>query len=500
MKNNILIWGVILLFLLSSLIPIASSYSSYETNKVYTIHMDENGTLSGYVKDTSMNPIEGAKVRVYFHGTYEENYTDSSGHYNVTNIPICWCLKNTTASKEGYTIKWVLLAIGENTTYDFILTPFPLDTIYVDDDNTQGPWDGTEYHPYQYIQDAIDNAYDDDTVFVYNGTYYENVVVDKSIDLIGENRDITVIDGMRSDDALRIKSSSVNFSEFTVMNSSIDGWSSGIGVIEKNWWNESDPPDILSNITIYNCIIIASEVGIRLDYTNNVNIMNCTINNNSGCSVYIFNSSKLVVKGCHIFNNGEEIDSNSCYPGGIVIDGADIDRNGCCSDITITNCSIHDNICAGVLVLPKCTNIEIICNRISNNSMYGISIHESTVNVYENIIFRNGDNKYWNGGIYLQDCMHTVTINNNNIASNNPNGIYLLRSSDNTIIKNDFINNTCNAFFKIRSPFFNHWNRNYWDDWCGFGPKLIKGQIGKLLIPWVNFDWHPAKEPYDISL
>ena len=37
---------------------------------------------------------------------------------------------------------------------------------------------------YTKIQDAIDNASDGDTVFVYNGTYYENVVINKSIDLI----------------------------------------------------------------------------------------------------------------------------------------------------------------------------------------------------------------------------------------------------------------------------------------------------------------------------
>ena len=81
-----------------------------------------NGSLSGYVNDNSMNPIEGARVRVYFHEDYEEDYTDSSGYYNVNNIPICFCLKNCTASKKGYKTVWVLLAIDENTTYDFVLT------------------------------------------------------------------------------------------------------------------------------------------------------------------------------------------------------------------------------------------------------------------------------------------------------------------------------------------------------------------------------------------
>jgi len=82
-----------------------------------------DGSLSGYVNDTSMNPIAGAWVRVHFHGTYKENYTDSSGYYHVTNIPICYCMKNCTASKEGYKTEWVLLGIDENTTYDFVLTP-----------------------------------------------------------------------------------------------------------------------------------------------------------------------------------------------------------------------------------------------------------------------------------------------------------------------------------------------------------------------------------------
>ena len=44
---------------------------------------------------------------------------------------------------------------------------------------------GTGEGNYTKIQDAIDDASDMDTVFVYNGTYYENVFIDKTINLIG---------------------------------------------------------------------------------------------------------------------------------------------------------------------------------------------------------------------------------------------------------------------------------------------------------------------------
>ncbi|MBN1860627.1 MAG: hypothetical protein JW840_04110 [Candidatus Thermoplasmatota archaeon] len=87
------------------------------------IAMEPVGNLSGYVTDTYQNPLGNARIRIYFHGTYEENYSDTSGYYHVTNIPLCYCLKNATCSKSGYQSEWVMLSISENTTYDFILRP-----------------------------------------------------------------------------------------------------------------------------------------------------------------------------------------------------------------------------------------------------------------------------------------------------------------------------------------------------------------------------------------
>jgi hypothetical protein len=115
-----IIVGIILILLSFNIFPFASSTS---TNRVYSIYIDNIGTLFGYVRDTNMNPIEGAKIIVYFHDSYEENYSDSNGYYNVNNIPICFCQKNATVYKTGYKSDWVLLAIGKNTIYNFTLIP-----------------------------------------------------------------------------------------------------------------------------------------------------------------------------------------------------------------------------------------------------------------------------------------------------------------------------------------------------------------------------------------
>lgn len=69
-------------------------------------------------------------------------------------------------------------------------------TIHVDDDNVNGPWDGTVEHPFKNIQDGVDEAGKKDTIYVHNGNrYYGKVLIYKSVNLIGENKDTTNIVG-----------------------------------------------------------------------------------------------------------------------------------------------------------------------------------------------------------------------------------------------------------------------------------------------------------------
>ena len=54
------------------------------------------------------------------------------------------------------------------------------------------------------IQDAIDFANDGDTIFVYNGSYYENLTINKSIKLIGGDKNTTIIDGKNKSEMITI--------------------------------------------------------------------------------------------------------------------------------------------------------------------------------------------------------------------------------------------------------------------------------------------------------
>lgn len=73
---------------------------------------------------------------------------------------------------------------------------------------------------YTKIQDAVNASSDGDTVFVYTGLYNENVYVNKSINLLGENKETTIIDGNGGKYAVFLtkNSTSVIINGFTIRN------------------------------------------------------------------------------------------------------------------------------------------------------------------------------------------------------------------------------------------------------------------------------------------
>jgi len=156
---------------------------------------------------------------------------------------------------------------------------------------------GTGPENYTKIQDAINDASDGDTVFVFvdSSPYYENVVVYKSINLIGEIIDFvgensysTVIDGNNSGDVVFVSADWVNISRFTIQN----GNEFGIEIRSSN------------NIIKHN-VIINNKKGIFFskNYHYNNKVLNNTIKSNKGTGIISQSSKNLTIIGNEITNN-----------------------------------------------------------------------------------------------------------------------------------------------------------------------------------------------------
>jgi parallel beta-helix repeat protein len=118
---------------------------------------------------------------------------------------------------------------------------------------------------YSTIQKAIDNASSGDTIFVAEGTYYENIIIDKSISLIGNNSETTILNGNRTayKDVIHISENWVNVTGFRVLDAGYS--SSGIELSE------------VSNVQINNCTLFDNEFGIVLYSSNSNRIFNIMV-------------------------------------------------------------------------------------------------------------------------------------------------------------------------------------------------------------------------------
>ena len=360
---------------------------------------------------------------------------------------------------------------------------------------------GTGPGNYSSIQAAVDDAVDGDTVFVFSHSspYLENVVVETSLCLIGEDKNCTVIDGMNNDDPLWIKTSSVSVSGFTLMNCPKTMLHAGIYVTETKWG--SNEFTILADITISDCIIKNNKrCGIRMDQAQHVDISDCFIADNDGNSILISDSSQVMVKSCEIHGNGEELGPGTGYSGGISTVSGDF---GGCFDVEISRCNISHNKLIGIAI-GQTHRVDIHHNIISHNSWRGIQTgglfnFSSDIVIRDNVISGNGEGRYFHCGIFIQGCRDLVTIEHNMISSNHNTGIYLLRASQNKIVENNILGHERDGYFD-GFCFLNRWDGNYWGDSAGldgatFPWKIIKGNFFSF-IPWVNFDRHPAKEPH----
>jgi parallel beta-helix repeat protein len=343
---------------------------------------------------------------------------------------------------------------------------------------------GSGPNNYTKIQDAVNASSNGDTVYVFDDSapYYETVVVNKSIRLIGEDMNTTIVQNLSKDKPVfTILADGTTFTGFFIKQRSTDnsGYPNALDVSSKN------------NIIQGNKIYAANGEGIVVTGGHNTVTFNIVIHAWEGIFVegtdnnISYNHIEHTANGIYIYySNDNMIFKNIC----IGNDANGIWMGNSKNNIIKYNTLSGNIMYAGLLAWLSYGNI-IIGNTFSNNLNWGLQI-------------RNGGN--------------------------------------NTIIQNNFINNTINANFQrnaqyegvIKIKFLllklihpqekviykmfvnNSWDKNYWDD-LTTTPYVIPGRINflqrladhleRILNKTVvieiitdNYDYHPAQEPYDI--
>ncbi len=335
------------------------------------------------------------------------------------------------------------------------------DTLYV---GGSGPGN------YSKIQDAINAANDSDTVYVFPGLYAEHVFVNKSITLLGADKNTTIVDATHTGSCITLDHQHTRVSGFTVQHSgnTTDSEYQDSGFLLPFGSYSPHDTEISDNI------IKENFDGIFLWEAHNYTMSRNLIQDNTHCGVYIYaGGDSNTIDHNWILNSGAQ---------GIWIDG-DTSNN---LNKVIANYLDH-NIDDGI------TMTGYICNVTGNH----VSSSKTGVTVI---------------GLYSQ-------VRGNTIVANDL-GLSVDQSMQNVVEVNSFVNNTNDATFsysfiyRLMSPMISwpqvtKWRANYWDTHLP-GLKIIVGRmvLGGIfpgyfhpVFPWFNVDFTPVQSPYpDVSV
>ena len=147
-KNPVLILGVLCSLVLSMILVVPVNtfgMTTSDNNEMY-------GTLTGRVTDTeTKETISNAVMTLKYHDLIRIDRTDAEGWYEFENVPICFCLKNISAFKEGYEPEYQLVGVSTLTYANFTL--IPVNSNSTDPDDPEEPEDPPEDPPEDEIPD-----------------------------------------------------------------------------------------------------------------------------------------------------------------------------------------------------------------------------------------------------------------------------------------------------------------------------------------------------------
>ena len=231
------------------------------------------------------------------------------------------------------------------------------------------------------IQYAIDFAASGDTVFVFNGTYYENIRINKSLRLEGEDKETVIIDGNWRGNTISLIADNVSIINLTIQNSGTSFPDAGINI-------SSNYNTISSNI------ISTNFYGITMFHAENTMIFENNISNNDHCGIYMSVSSDNIIR--------RNILSYHQYNG---IGMYDSTNNNSITENTLS----HNEFCGINMRLASYNTV--MRNNISDNNI-GIHVpHEKYENhVAENFFSNNQVDIEQENGLPLVELLLVVII------------------------------------------------------------------------------------------
>jgi parallel beta-helix repeat protein len=261
---------------------------------------------------------------------------------------------------------------------------------------------------YNSIQQAIDASKDNDTIYVYDGTYYENLIINTSINLKGENKENTIIDGNQSNDTIRIDADNVSIQGFKITHAGSTYSSIRDAGIEINSDNNS----------ISECnITLNGYYGIVIYFAKDNYIFNNIFDRNTE-SIYGYKSTNNIIESNIITNNAKYgmylfSDSNSNFIKNNIFsyndNGARI-KSSRKNNVSGNEFSFNKK---GLYFCCGGRDNIIYLNAFINNTQY--NARDDVINTWDNGVFGN----YW------YDC--NCTDSDNDGIGDNP---YIITSTE----------------------------------------------------------------------
>jgi parallel beta-helix repeat protein len=187
---------------------------------------------------------------------------------------------------------------------------------------------------FRTIQEAINAAENGSTILVNGGVYHENLTIGKTLNLLGANKENTIIEGSNNTDGVTITADSVVVNGFTVSNNAL-----GIGL------NHSDGSTVSGNIV--------------------------TLNKYAG--IALLQSENNTVSG-NIVSFNEDLTPGLTTGEGIVLESS--------GENTISDNTITESVGSGLSFEQGSNNNTIFGNTIQQIVLFGLFIDSSENNTF----------------------------------------------------------------------------------------------------------------------